>query len=137
MQKPTEQNVPPLQDIASRDGVRGMVKELHQFLTRYVRAENEFKNKVVVELNPLYGELDWTPIEIADGAQELITIDVATAILGYTCDVSYDQDLEGLQLTHYVVNDEVKVILRNGTGSPVTLSAGRFRAYVWPRTLSN
>ena len=137
MQKPLNSQVPPLQDIASRDGVRGMVRELHKYLVGFVRSDQDFKNRVAAELTPLYGELDWTPVEIASGAQEVVTVDVANAIPGFTCAVSYDQDLQSLQMTHYVVTDEVKVILKNDTGAPVTLDAGRFRAYVWARILSS
>lgn len=137
MQKPSEHIVPPLQDIASRDGVRGMVRELHKFLVNFVRLDYVCKTRLVQEINPLYGELDWTPVAIADGAQGTpIEIDVAGAIPGYTCAVSYDQDLQGLQMTSYVLTDKAVVILKNDTGGAVTLDAGRFRAYVLARQLT-
>jgi len=137
MQKPLPQNLPSLQDISSRDGVRGAVRNIYDFLQKFLRRDQDFKESVVNELNPLYGELPYTPGALSGGSMTTVQIDVASALLGYTCDVSYDKDLQGLQKTAYVVNDHVKVVLKNDTGGSITLAAGKFRAYVWPRTLSS
>ena len=138
MQKPLPQNLPDLQDITSRDGVRGAVKGLHEYLQKDLRRDQSFKESVVKELNPLYGELPYSPASptLTNGSQLVIDVPVASALPGYTCDVSYDQDLQGLQKTEYVVTDTVKVVLKNDTGGSVTLAAGKFRAYVWPRALT-
>jgi len=137
MQRPLPQSLPPLQDISSRDGVRGAVRGLYDFMQKFLRRDVEFKSAVVDELNLLYGEFSYAPSAINNGAQAaIITISVPSALLGYTCDVSYDKDLLGLQKTAYVVNDAVKVVLKNDTGGSITLTAGKFRAYVWPRSLT-
>lgn len=138
MQKPVEQKVPELQDINSRDGVRGMVRELHKFLTNFLRADNDFKHRAYVELNPLYGEADYTPAAILAGAESTIVVTVPGAILGYTVEASYDESLQGLQMTASVdAADTVNILLSNVSGSTVTLSAGRFRAYAHGRPLTS
>src|SRR5690348_677532 len=105
MQKPLPQTLPDLQDISSRDGVRGAVRSLYDFLVKFLRRDQDFKESVVNELNPLYGEAAYAPGALGSGSQAIVTVSVASALLGYTCDVSYDQDLQGLQKTAYVVND--------------------------------
>lgn len=137
MQKPIEQKIGRLQDIASRDGVRGAVKAIHEFLTKFLRIDNEFKNRVFFELTPLYGEFDYTPAGILTTAEATITVIVPGATLGYTAEASYDKDIQGLQMTAWVsAADTVKIKLRNNSGSTVTLTAGRFRAYVKARELT-
>jgi len=139
MLRAQEQRLPELQDIASRDGVRGAVRAIYYFLKDFLRRDNIFKNALVAEVNPLYGEADYTPGgPLADGAQTTVPITVPGAIVGYCVDVSYDANLQGLQVSGYVsADDTVTVVLGNGSGGPITLASGRFRAYVWPRELSS
>jgi hypothetical protein len=137
VERPKYRGVPNLPDIESRSGVREAVKEIHGYLQGTVQARDKFDREVAAELSPLYGEADYAPGELADDAQALVTITVPSAIPGYVTEVAYDQSLQGLSATGYVDSlDTVKVLLRNGTGGGITLLAGRFRAYVWPRILS-
>lgn len=125
-------------ELESRAGVRAAVRAIWEYLQRFFEADYRFKIAAWSEITPLYGELDYTPALIANGARATVDITVTNAILGYCADVSYDQDLQGLQVTWYVqATDTVRVVLENNTGGGVTLTAGRFRAYVWPRTLSS
>lgn len=138
MQKPQPQSVPYVGDIESRQGMRSAFRSVWDFLRQFFEADNRFKLEVYHELAPLYGELDYTPSLLANGAQTAVDIAVADAQPGYCADVSYDQDLQGLQMTWYVrTAGTVRVVLQNGTGAGVTLAAGRFRAYVWPRLLTS
>lgn len=137
MQKPIFQRLDSLQDISSRDGVRGAVRRMHIFLSGFLQRDQSFKESVVNELHSLYGEFDYTPAAINNGAQAIVTVSVPNLIPGYAVEVSYDQDLSGLQITAYAITDNVKIVLKNDTGAPVTLTAGRFRVYVWARLLSS
>jgi hypothetical protein len=136
MQKPIPTKMPALQDIASRDGVRGAVRRIHEYLTGFLQRDQDFKESIVNEVNPLYGEFVYTPSAIGTGAPQVVTIPVTGALLGYTVDVSYDKDLQLLQMTAYAVNDNVKIILQNVTGGSITLAPGIFRTYVWGRALT-
>jgi hypothetical protein len=136
MQKPILPKVPDLGEIESRAGARGAIRRVHEFLKGYADNDEKFRNEVVSELTPLYGELAYTGGAPADGAQTIITVPVANTIAGYAADVTYDQDLQGVQMTWYSVTDAVKVMLQNNTGGAITLANGKFRAYVVPRSLS-
>ena len=138
MQNPQTQNLSTLQDIESRDGVRGAVRYIHRFLYDFINRDHNFKSQVVSELKFVYGEFDYTPASIANGTNALISVTVADAIPGYCVEASYDKDLQGLFMGVPYVSaiGTVKIPLFNNTGGPITLTAGRFRVYAWPRTLS-
>lgn len=137
MRKHTAPQPPEMSEVESRAGVRGAVKKVFDYLRSWRQDEQGFRDDVFKELNPLYGEEDYVPASLADGAQATIAIAVPGAQLGYTVEVSYDQPLQGFQKTESVdAADLVNVVLQNNTGGPITLAAGRFRAYVWPRQLT-
>jgi hypothetical protein len=138
MERPKFLSVPDLPEVESRTGVRQAVKDLHNYLKGSVQARDKFYREVASELSPLYGEADYAPGALGDGDEALVSVTVPSAIPGYTVDCSYDESLQGLALSASVDSaDTVKILLRNGTGGGVTLAAGRFRAYVWPRPLSD
>ena len=139
MQRPEPQTLHPLGDIETRDGIRAAFGRLADFLRRFFEHDYRFKQDVWNELTPLYGELDYSPGgALGDGAQTTVDVTVTGAIPGYCVDASYDQDLQGLQLTAYVrTTNSVRVILQNHTGGGVTVADGRFRIYVKPRLLTS
>lgn len=75
----------------------------------------------------------WDPASVAAGTQHAIqTMTVTGAALGDTVVVSFNQDLQGMQLTGYVsAANTVSVILRNGTAGAINLASGTLRADVW------
>lgn len=136
MQKP---QISPLQigEVDSRQGVRGAVGVIARWIGEFIRNIDRFNSEIIVELNPLYGEANYTPAAIANGAQATTTVTVTNAILGYCVEASYNKNLQGLQMTaHISAANTVTIVLKNDTGGSVTLAAGRFRCYVWPRFLS-
>jgi len=135
----TSPNLPAVPDIAdfdSRNGVRGAARAMYRYL-RESRARLETLFKIIAaELNPLANELSFSSSAPATGAQSTQTITVTGAMPGYPVQVTYDKDLQGLDLTAYVsAPDTVKVVMRNDTGGAVTLAAGKFRVYVWPKAI--
>lgn len=137
MQKVEPAKIPVLGFIESREGARAEIRSIHRYFETQLQNETTFRNTVHKEVNSLYGEFDYTPALIANGAQAIITVSVPDAQLGYCVEGSYDQPLQGLQVTYSVdAADTVTVLLQNGTGGGITLAPGRFRAYVKPRTLS-
>lgn len=138
MKKPPPLQVSQLPDVETRQGVRLAVKAIWTYLTRFFESDFSYKTDIANELTPLYGETDVTPGALGNGAQTTVTITVPGATFGYTIDFAYDKSLQGLQATAYVsAADTVIVVIRNTTGGSITLAAGRWRAYVWARLLSD
>lgn len=138
--KPIElPKVPELPDIKPYSGIQDALKKSFRYLHDSRAALSRFSIQSSKELTPLYGEyVNSSPGGVNDGAQSVLTVTVDGAIAGFCVDVSYDRDLQGLQATAYVsADDTVKIILKNDTGGTITLTAGVFRVYVWPRLLSD
>lgn len=137
MQKIEPAKIPPLGFIESREGARDQIRSIHRYFETQLQNETNYRRIVQTELDYLYGETDYAPGSLANGAQATVSISVPGAIPGYCVEAAYDRSLQGLQVTYYVdAADTVIALLRNGTGGGITLAAGRFRAYVKPRTLS-
>jgi hypothetical protein len=129
--------VPEINDFQSRQGIRGSAQALYRYQFELRRKLEELFNKILAEINTLYGEVGYTAGAPANGAQTVLTVTAPGAIPGQAVSVTYDQDLQGLGLSAYVsAPDTVKIILSNNTGGAVSLANGKFRVYVLPRMLT-
>jgi hypothetical protein len=136
MQKQEPLTIPQLADVTSWDSMKAWTKAIYQFLKDFLRVDKDFKDRLVAEITPLYGDFSYTPASIANGGQSSFTISVANAMPGYTVIGSYGDSLQGVNATYTIsAPGVVTVNLANNTGGSVTLNASKFRVYVQPRVL--
>jgi len=136
MQKQQPLTVPQLADVTSWDSMKTWTKTIYQFLKDFLRVDKDFKDQLVAEITPLYGDFSYTPAAIANGSQSSFTIPVANAMPGYTVIGSYGDSLQGVSASYTVTAPGVVTVnLANNTGGSVTLNPSKFRVYVQPRVL--
>ena len=88
--------VPEHSDFDSQAGIRQAGRKIHSYLLQLRRKLEEVFSHVADDVNPLYGELDYSTAAPASGAQSVISVTVPGAIPGYRAEPTYDQHLQGM-----------------------------------------
>ena len=85
---------------------------------------------------PLRQTGTFNPGNIVDGSRETTTLSVTGAIAGDYVQVSFTQDLQGIQIFGYVsAADTVTIVFSNETGGDINLASSSLQCIVHPRTL--
>ena len=77
------------------------------------------------------GFTSFTPAPMTDATGQTNTVSCNGARIGDIVNVSFDQPLQGVILTGWVSsNDTVSFRMQNGTGSSISLPAGKISAVI-------
>lgn len=99
-------------------------------------AENVYVDEWVFEHLPwqYFGSATYNPSDLADGGGETTTVTVTSASVGDRVDVTFSNDLQGINLHAWVsASNTVSVRFQNETGGNVNLGNGTLRAWVTKR----
>jgi len=136
MEKFQAQKIPPIGDVESRGGFRDSYKRIYAFVQDFIRADQDFKDRLVNEITTTYGDSSVASTTIGAGASGSISISVPGAQPGYAVEGAFDNPVAGVTWNFQVVSPgTVQATYTNTTGGSLSFS-GKLRVYVHSRVLA-